>query len=441
MFSRRLIALDCLIGFTSGNNHTISSMPHHDLAASHCLKCFQVTTCRPGPYWTWLLAAAFGLVCMSGDVVVAATRASEIEPQPATLTGTVPDWDNIRAMVATLMNEPPGAVDPLVYFIEPLGRQLGLPDAASTLAAKKLPPALAAELSVKELAEAARRLVRGLVAWNVGRGIQDLTRVTEEAEIDRLSRQLMEQAAWLARDEEVPHTRSIMASLPALKLNGTQAPPTTDEAAYRDYAAFLDAKYTTMPDNSDSWLAILERSGMQAWHERLSTAPDNGAVNGQETQGLAERYTASRLHPLLRLSLARHGSQLEAWAAQRTYADWLNLSGWKDSVRLRRGLARLCGSWQWTIHNHQNHGEQKLNVSFPPPDSAAGQTGPAETVVLGDLVYLRWEAGGRIQEDSLLFSKEGQRLEGTFVNNMGGWGSITGKRIAGCSKNSAQYNR
>ena len=40
----------------------------------------------------------------------------------------------------------------------------------------------------------------------------------------------------------------------------------------------------------------------------------------------------------------------------------------------------------------------------------------------------KWKgAGGQ----SLLL-KEGQRLEGTFVNNAGGWGSITGKRTAAC---------
>ena len=59
--------------------------------------------------------------------------------------------------------------------------------------------------------------------------------------------------------------------------------------------------------------------------------------------------------------------------------------------------------------------------------------GLVETIVLGENVYLRWEIDGRVQEDSLQFSKEGQRLEGTFVNSQGGWGSISGKRTAGCT--------
>jgi hypothetical protein len=104
-------------------------------------------------------------------------------------------------------------------------------------------------------------------------------------------------------------------------------------------------------------------------------------------------------------------------------------------VRGTRGQSRLCGTWQWVIHNHQrHHEEQKLSLVFPPPGKDGTHLpGLMETVVLGDVVYLRWEQDGRVQEDSLLFSKEGQRLEGTFVNSQGGWGSISGKRTASCT--------
>ena len=122
-------------------------------------------------------------------------------------------------------------------------------------------------------------------------------------------------------------------------------------------------------------------------------------------------------------------------AAQQAMEEWWRLKTWKDRVRTARGQARLCGTWQWVVHNHQRHHEErKLSLVFPPPGTE-GTTIPGltETVVLGDAVYLRWETEGRIQEDSLLFSKEGQRLEGSFVNSHGGWGSITGKRTATCT--------
>jgi hypothetical protein len=120
-------------------------------------------------------------------------------------------------------------------------------------------------------------------------------------------------------------------------------------------------------------------------------------------------------------------------ASQRATIAWWEIYRWKDRVRQARGQFRLCGTWQWTIHNHQNHREQKTVLLFPPPGLVpANALLPAETVVLGDTIYLRWEQGGHVQEDSLLFLKEGTRIEGSFVNNSGGWGSITGKRTADC---------
>jgi hypothetical protein len=119
---------------------------------------------------------------------------------------------------------------------------------------------------------------------------------------------------------------------------------------------------------------------------------------------------------------------------QASYQEWDRIRNWKDRVRGLRGQARLCGTWQWIIHNHQqHHQEQKLSLLFPPAgNTQATLPGLVETIVLGENVYLRWEIDGRVQEDSLQFSKEGQRLEGTFVNSQGGWGSISGKRTAVC---------
>src|SRR5262249_31540729 len=70
-----------------------------------------------------------------------------------------------------------------------------------------------------------------------------------------------------------------------------------------------------------------------------------------------------KLMPLLQQS-----ARLEVETLQATYRDWDRLRAWKDRVRTLRGQARLCGTWQWVIHNHQrHHQEQKLSVLFPPP--------------------------------------------------------------------------
>ena len=135
----------------------------------------------------------------------------------------------------------------------------------------------------------------------------------------------------------------------------------------------------------------------------------------------------------IKTEVALAANRLALEASQRATAVWWDLQGWKDRVRNARGRARLCGTWHWVIHNHQNHGEQKTSMIFlPSGQERPGVPAPAEIVVLGDSVYVRWEMDGRVQEDSLLFIKDGSRLEGSFVNNAGGWGSITGKRTAAC---------
>ena len=136
----------------------------------------------------------------------------------------------------------------------------------------------------------------------------------------------------------------------------------------------------------------------------------------------------------LQVTVLERAARLEVDAMQAAYQDWDRIRNWKDRVRELRGQARLCGTWQWIIHNHQqNHQERKLVLLFPPAGQTQALPGLVEMIVLGENVYLRWEIDGRVQEDSLQFNKEGQRLEGTFVNSQGGWGSISGKRTAGCT--------
>ncbi len=131
------------------------------------------------------------------------------------------------------------------------------------------------------------------------------------------------------------------------------------------------------------------------------------------------------------LLLAAERSVFES--SQLATAAWWDIYGWKERVRQAKGRARLCGTWQWTIHNHQHHEEQKTTLVFPPEGQVpANIPAPSEMIMLGDSIYLRWEHNGQIQEDSLLFIKDNTKLEGSFVNSMGGWGAISGKRTAPC---------
>lgn len=177
------------------------------------------------------------------------------------------------------------------------------------------------------------------------------------------------------------------------------------------------------------WISATSRLASLTQYFQLVT--EEGAADQAHAMTQAQRTD---------LSLAAQRVMFEAH--QRALAAWWSLAEWKDRIRQARGLARLCGTWQWIIHNHHNHQEQKMTIVFPP----AGQTlpnvsVPAEAVVLGDSIYLRWEERGYVQEDSLLFVTEGHKkdtldepmkLEGSFANNTGGWGPISAKRLAKC---------
>jgi hypothetical protein len=175
--------------------------------------------------------------------------------------------------------------------------------------------------------------------------------------------------------------------------------------------------------------AWLDRQEKASWHHSLNQLTDV-APSSERAKGNQEKPASS-----LSVTVLERAVRLEMDAMQASYQEWDRIRNWKDQVRRLRGQARLCGTWQWIIHNHQQrHQEQKLSVLFPPAGTSQPTLqGLMETIVLGDNVYLRWELNGRVQEDSLQFSNEGQRLEGTFVNSEGGWGSISGKRVAGCT--------
>ena len=227
-----------------------------------------------------------------------------------------------------------------------------------------------------------------------------------------------------------------------------------------DIAMTLGAKGLTPAMSQELLIPDLTKSagelirGLAAWQltqaaKDLSTTAETGQRENLQrqiesqmtwlTEGTTLETPLHQLSALLKESPTQeappslHGTtaQIETWAIDTVHREWFRLYNWKDQVRQQRGLTRLCGTWQWSIHNHQNHREEKTAVIFAPPGMASS-TSPAEIIVLGDSVYLRWETRAGVQEDSLLFSGEGQRLEGTFVNTAGGWGSITGKRTATC---------
>lgn len=254
-------------------------------------------------------------------------------------------------------------------FISAIGPALQLGDVARTLGAIPLPAKLAQELLVPDLTEAVHRLMSDLAAWHLASTVRQAV-----------------------RDQQL-------------------------------------ATVTEQLFGSPQARAWLEQQRHASWHDSLHQLSD--VVASPEWAKTNQEESASTLS----VTVLERAARTEVDAMQAAYQEWDRIRSWKDRVRELRGQARLCGTWQWIIHNHQqNHQEQKFSLLFPPAGHTKG-TRPelVETIVLGENVYLRWEIDGRVQEDSLQFNKEGQRLEGTFVNSQGGWGSISGKKTAGCT--------
>jgi len=283
---------------------------------------------------------------------------------------STPDFPSIIRGHADQLAKISSDKEALDLFTSSIGPALRASDVVRTLKINPLPPTLAKELLVPDLTAVSHRLISSLAAWHLASTVRQ---AVEDQQLAMVSERLLGSGrarAWLGQQSNA------------------------------------------------------------AWHDALKQLSE--MLDSPEWTKERQDTTAS---PLLVTALER-AIRLEVDAIQASYQEWDRIRNWKDRVRGLRGQARLCGTWQWIIHNHQqHHQEQKLLLLFPP----AGHTqttlfGLVETIVLGENVYLRWEIDGRVQEDSLQFSREGQRLEGTFSNSEGGWGSISAKRTSGCAQ-------
>ncbi|TAJ07389.1 MAG: hypothetical protein EPO61_15655 [Nitrospirae bacterium] len=279
------------------------------------------------------------------------------------------------------------------------------------------------------------RLTAELAAWNLAVGLREAADKGDQA-LQTLVRANGMQHSWLTgTNQQRERLRRAFLLAETLTAFAPTGQPTGEGTGSLDYAADLDrAMPLTGADNS--WLTLAERTGATGLRQRLrSGAPSSSSEPDMDR--LAQTYFETRLKPVFVAQVIALALRAEAEAERNSREAWLQLRTWRDRQRESKGLARLCGTWQWTIHNHQNHQDHKMVMVFaPPPETqqAASAQGmkPAKIVVLGEGVYLRWESAGGYQEDSLLFTSEGQRLEGSFVNSAGAWGSITGKRVAAC---------
>ncbi len=289
-----------------------------------------------------------------------------------------------------------------------------------------------------EMVESTTRLVASLAAWY---WIDRIAQAAQGEEKDGLRLWLDQSASarkWLGGDGPGAPLARLSATAEKLAAVGEAYPApaaTSSTPPCTDYAGHLDRAYPALTGPAPSWVAILELEGVAGLKARLEDQSFVSGLSLSHQRSCARSYLDSRLLPVFRASLSAQTLTARAEIEREARRLALSLQRWPERKRETIGLTRLCGTWQWTIHNHRHHQESKTTMTFPPPDGPPPPgLRPSKMVVLGDAVYIRWDFQGGFQEESLLLGGEGARLEGTFINSTGAWGSITGKRIATCPK-------
>lgn len=323
--------------------------------------------------------------------------------------------------------------DALAFYRSDLARALAIEDTARLLEpigarrwAGRVPPPV--------LKMPALHLVKALARWSTAGALREAADGGEVSALAALERSERARWDWLTDGTAARSLgRALQMAAVIAAVPETSASEVAPTEGYLDLAAYLDQTYPDLATGPGSWVVVAEQEGAPGVRQRLLEhwqRDDRGAVS-EEAMRL---YFHSRLRPVFLAQVAASALRAEAEAERQAGKLWRQLRSWREDWSTARGRARLCGTWTWTVHNHQNHQDHKMVVTFPPPDlTANGPQLPKAIVVLGDSVYLRWEFPGGYQEDSLLLSGKDQRLEGTFVNSRGPYGSITGRKVAQCS--------
>ncbi|WP_447968177.1 hypothetical protein [Nitrospira sp. M1] len=218
----------------------------------------------------------------------------------------------------------------------------------------------------------------------------------------------------------------------------------TRPGQFEAFAAYLDQQYPVLTGSEDSWVGLLEQGKLSNIDQRLSEyweqpSAHNHALtlqsddSSRNIKSYARYYIWTRLWPIYKSHLIALTIQAEMDAIQFARTSMTQMTMKQNTDSHEANQARLCGTWHWMVHNHQNHGDHKMTLFLGNPSkSPTTQPQPTEITIKGDTVYLLWKFPQGFQEDSLLLSQDDKRLEGTFHNTLGPHGSITGKRLSSC---------
>ena len=344
---------------------------------------------------------------------------------------------DLQAIVRTLVTPLVGVTsdaEALSFYRSHLGKALGLQHTLPLIGKQSRRRSRYRGIAPPDLTEPALGLTAELVAWQMSSALRQASEGNGLVVLRGLLDDTVSRQKWLLADSgrqalgrAVSLSRVITAFDPPKGSEGPYSP------AYVTLAEYLDRTYPRLTGEKTSWLTLAEQEGAEGLRRRLTEFWDDAPPEDAGAVAAAWLYFETRLRPVLAAQVVALSLLAEAQADQRAMQHWRTLRSWREEWSTMKGLARLCGTWLWTVHNHLNHQDHKMVITFPPPNAPRPSGAmPSKIVVLGDGVYLRWEFQGGIQEDSLLFTGKEQRLEGTFTNSRGPWGSITGKRTAPC---------
>ncbi|GJL54108.1 MAG: hypothetical protein NPIRA02_12400 [Nitrospirales bacterium] len=224
----------------------------------------------------------------------------------------------------------------------------------------------------------------------------------------------------------------------------TESTPPTRVSQFEAFAAYLDNQYPVLTGSENSWVGLLERGNFSNLDQRLSEYWEQPSAQDPPVHidRYAQYYVRTRLWPIYKSHLIALTIQAEMEAIRFATQAMTQVTIERNTHSHTANLARLCGTWHWMVHNHQNHGDHKMTLFLGDPSkSRTTQPQPTEIHIHGDTVYLLWTFPKGFQEDSLLLTQNDKRLEGTFHNTLGPHGSITGKRLSACTPQSRPQHK
>ena len=284
-----------------------------------------------------------------------------------------------------------------------------------------------------------------LATWHLTNDLLTALNQKEMPTMQSILDNRQQQIGWLEQTGSQPDLPDILALVTTIAQLQPSKPITHPlSPRYSLFTQFLHEHYPDWIGTPDSWLTLAQTEGPAGVRKRLQEYWDHQSNQNGRHKKYLQADSAPSINRFLQQSFLPTATayvqaallQLHVRNEQQAWRHWQAMQQWSNDQKNEKGLRRLCGTWQWLIHNHQNHGDHKTVMVYPPPSQYHRMDPqPATIQVRGDTVYIRWEfPRGIVQEESLLLSEKDQLLSGTFVNNLGPNGNITGRRLKPCQE-------